>query len=553
MNGSLKTVRGLLCRALLVVSLNGVALTSILAAGANAESDKAQGPGAPVGRLHFAGLEAVRAGDGGSAAQEILALPVTEELKNDLARKLAGAFARNFAQENGADEDVQALLEPMLRDLSQFEWTLQWYEAGPERPWLLVVSLPEEARARWTENLDKVQAIKRGPSGKSIAFKETGKWLRVASSSDWLDLELLPGIEAKRENGDKTWLTLSSELSALQGLLKSPEGRQPKLELTVNGRGEYVRADGRVIFERDIPLALEPWVVPTNTIQDPYMSLISFTAVQGFRPWLADHWLVKKLSVDPVPNQAFFWGLAGFPMQFLGALRLENASAVIDRFADQVLPAINTNLLDHGVGKIYEGTNGTELVWRELPIMEPYLRIADEPAGDFVQAGLLPSPGGTNPPPAALLAEVTSRTNLLYYSWEITEAKWAQITPIFQLLPLVIQLPSTSTNATTARWLSTIMPKLGNSVTEVRVESPREVAFVRNAHVGLTAMELKALSLWIESPEFPQMNLENVFQWTPLPGSKAFEEQQRQVNPSEENSQKENSRPKRLKPGRPEC
>jgi hypothetical protein len=53
------------------------------------------------------------------------------------------------------------------------------------------------------------------------------------------------------------------------------------------------------------------------------------------------------------------------------------------------------------------------------------------------------------------------------------------------------------------KWLDAIEAKLGNTITEVTVQSPRELTLSRNAHAGLNGLELVTLAYWLDSTNFP--------------------------------------------------
>jgi hypothetical protein len=168
---------------------------------------------------------------------------------------------------------------------------------------------------------------------------------------------------------------------------------------------------------------------------------------------------------------------------------------------------LSTNIAKAGLGRIAFTTNRTEIGWVGMPILVPFMRPAPEPGDDFLlfgsMAGIIPMGPNTNPPPAELLNQFLPRTNLVYYDWEITEAKLAQWVPIFQLAAMLSPNPSFPGAAAANQWLRSVAPKLGNAITEVAVHSPTELKAVRRSDVGLTAIELAVLTRWLDNPAFP--------------------------------------------------
>ena len=150
----------------------------------------------------------------------------------------------------------------------------------------------------------------------------------------------------------------------------------------------------------------------------------------------------------------------------------------------------------------------SRVMWVGLaPGLFPYLRPAPESDTEFLQAGIFPlNEVVTNPPPAELVEQLTSRTNLLYYDWEITQARLIQLQALVPFLPLFLNVQNPGTNSASFKWLDAIEPKLENTVTEVSVASPRELKLVRNSQAGFNGLELIALAHWFEGTNFPRLD-----------------------------------------------
>ena len=82
----------------------------------------------------------------------------------------------------------------------------------------------------------------------------------------------------------------------------------PKMTLGVTGDGQTVRTRGQLNFAKPLPFELEPWNIPTNLIHEP---LVSFTAIQGIRPWLSSSKLWQGLQLGAPPNQLYLWAQNG--------------------------------------------------------------------------------------------------------------------------------------------------------------------------------------------------------------------------------------------------
>jgi hypothetical protein len=169
------------------------------------------------------------------------------------------------------------------------------------------------------------------------------------------------------------------------------------------------------------------------------------------------------------------------------------------------------SLEERGLIRATWATNRSRLEFPGLPIMYPYLEAAPESNGQFLAGGFLPLPPSTNPPPAELLGEVTGKTNLLFYEWEVSEARLLHWRVFSQVATILAGTRLPGTNRLSQRWIEAIAPKLENSVTQVTVNSPQELNLVRRSHLGCNSLELLALAYWLDDPEFPKWQIPDVF------------------------------------------
>ena len=144
-----------------------------------------------------------------------------------------------------------------------------------------------------------------------------------------------------------------------------------------------------------------------------------------------------------------------------------------------------------------------------MPLATPQIAAlkAKDGSGEYFVGNLFPSAGGTNRPPPELFAQVENRHDLVYYDWELTEQRLRQWRPIYQLVDMVTDRAFVPTNAPSQRWLVTMAPLLGNTVTEIAATSPTELTLVRKSHCGFTGFELVSFARWLDSPKFPTLNL----------------------------------------------
>jgi hypothetical protein len=127
---------------------------------------------------------------------------------------------------------------------------------------------------------------------------------------------------------------------------------------------------------------------------------------------------------------------------------------------------------------------------------------------------------GTNSlAPPELLREVTSRTNLVCYDWELTGPQleaWFYTGQAFRLLSFRDQLPPACASV---KWFQAVPPKLGNCATAVTRTAPDELSFMRRSSIGFSSVELHLLADWLESPQFPRSLNSRFPHYPPLPAA----------------------------------
>ena len=444
-------------------------------------------------RWHFAGTERLAGETNGAALRAVLAEPATRALIAHTLERLGEA-------------PVTKPLAPLFNDLLRAESFVQ-ARGAPGRPeWTLAVRLPPERVAVWLGTwTNTARTWER--SGARVA--QAGEWV-VAGVGD----EPLAGFEAVRQRLHKTgrpaahqepgaWLDVEADLARLAPGLGLPTNvTWPRAHLALAGQGESLRTVGRFTYPRPLELPLEPWRIPTNTIQDP---LISFTALQGVRPWLAEHALVRELDL-PAPNQIYGWArtLAPYLTQF--AWELPEVAARLPALQTKLPAALRARLPWLDFGEVQMVPSLTRLVWTGFPMLVPFLGPAPDPG--FATAGIFPVSGGEKPAPAELFAQLHGRTNLVLYHWEITQPRLADWQELRLLYDMVAGHAPPPTNTPAVRWLqdTNVTRHLGNAVTEITRTGPRELTLVRRSAIGLTAFEIHWVTRWLDGRRFPLLS-----------------------------------------------
>jgi hypothetical protein len=483
-------------------------------------------------RWHFVGSSFLAGNTNAAKLKELWALPATRRLAEQTLQKLAHSprvlFGDRITQEE--DERGAPLLRPMLDDLIHHESFLQ--VSGPTdktAEWTLLVQLPAERIKVWQDNLIQLMQVwklgtpvtnslegfpgwevKRASTPALIRCVEAGQWLALGIGQD----QLASVSEAARriKTGGRPvaaasdyWLQTEMNLPRLREVLDlSPTIKWPRATLNVVAQGENLRSNVRMVFPEPVTGPLDPWLVPTNIINDP---LISFTAARGIAPWLKNCESLQRLELTPTPNELFCWAQAHVAFQSFLAFPLDGAVTKLERAGGLAASLLDTNWQSRGLAQIAWQTN-REVLWKGLPYITPYLHAAEFHGTDFVMGGLFPPAPLTNPPPAELLSQLTSQPKLVYYDWEITQARLASWRILAQLFSIIADKPQFTTNTAGLPWMMAVESKLGNTITEITADSSTEWSLVRKSHIGFTGIELVALTRWLESTNFPKLSFE---------------------------------------------
>ena len=475
-------------------------------------------PAGPAFRLHFAGLNHLATNAAATKLNALLQSPEAIAARKQIHDRLAVTLPRTLFGA-ASSTNATALLRPLLDDLAANKFLFETHDAHGAS-WVLTVFLDASQRARWSTNF--WQAIGARPVALPPVSPGTSAWsakaadgglLTVANFEDCLMVSkaaLNAPLPANPAPGRHPALStnvidLVADIARLQPALELPKAvAWPHFSVSVTLRGEALRSEATLKFVNAEPWKLTAFSLPTNSVRDP---LISFTAVQGFGDWLARQPEFKAWQLQTAPNQFFAWARSDVPYNLLAAAPMAGASNAVVRAAPHALHSLGTNIANAGIGRIAFTTNRTEIGWVGMPILVPFVRPAPEPGDDFLlfgsMAGIIPMGLNTNPPPAELLNQFLPRTNLVYYDWEITEAKLAQWLPILQLSAMLSPSPAFPSAAAASQWLRSVSPKLGNTITEVTAASPTELKVVRRSDLGLTAIELALLTRWLDNPAFP--------------------------------------------------
>lgn len=489
-----------------------------------AEVGESAGSGTVIGRLQLGGVDRLNDESGGRVFREIWNLPESVEMRREALDKIAATLANQFVRKEGQEESCARLIRPLLDDLFKAEVGIEALE-HPENVLeaTLAVRLDEAGIRNWQERWTELLAgwkpraeLQPGP----ISTLTTNSWfavhafLGVAADSDRAASTGSPFAKLREGQRpfaalDEPWAKLEADLAKWARRSGGRGAKLPHIDFTVSGRRENLRTEAVVRFQGALVPQVEKWEIPMDTVRDP---LISFTAIQGFRPWLERQPWFLGFGLEKAPNQLFVWELSQTAFQVQAAVPVPDAKAAFDRLAERGMPKLNQILRDHAVGQVIRVPDRPELVWRDLPLVVPYLRIAQEKEASFLHGGLFPVPPSTNAAPPQLFEELRSQPDLLYYDWELTQAKLTQLRPLLQVAAMFLTVSPLSTNSAAAKWLDAVETRLGNTVTAVTRVSDQEVRWVRTSPLGMNSFELISLANWLEGTNFPRLNLQLDFQ-----------------------------------------
>jgi hypothetical protein len=486
-----------------------------------------------VARVHFAGTVQLAKDANAGNLVDIAALPETRDLREQTLQKLATAPFR-FLKNKIANQtnDYALLIRPMLEDLIGAESYMEVRGATDPVPELmLAVRLDDNRAGAWGTNLSMILTSWTGIPASEIqagGFKgwelKKHEWpnrIRFIRARDWVlfgwgqnDLLLQADflqrikdkgrpVEALKESWLDAWVDWPSLASRLPAGLPV---KLPKMQLTVQMQKDaarpegYVRQELKMKFPEPLGLTLDAWKIPTNAIHNP---LTSFTAFRGIAPWLSRRQLAQELGVKPPPNQFFVWAVDGIPFETCFAMPATDATNYLTRMAPALVSMLNSRMEAWPIKSEARWTTNDEIVVSGNPFFGPHLGAIREPAGDFLAGGIFPKLEYKDPLPADLVGEVTSRTNLVCYDWEITGARVIQWRALSQLALIMADKPITTTDTPAQKWIDAVKKKLGNCGTVATLTAPDELTVLRNSTIGLTGVELTALAYWLDAPGFP--------------------------------------------------
>jgi hypothetical protein len=489
-------------------------------------SGKQPDSGGVIYRHHFAGRAEMARSTNAANLKNALNLPASKQLREQLSQKLSKA-PREFWQKEipATAPDGAEFFKPLLDDLFSAESYLE--VRGPTgRPESVLAVKLDDARAKlWSTNLWSLLSrwnlgtptnfsrtglqgwewTGRNPTPRVVQFVRSGEWVLVGLGRE--RLTALAKLSEKGSAGTRpvpvltnSWFELEMDWPRLgQWFPLLAKYKLPATELNIVPRGEYLRTEARLRYSKPIPWKYEPWKIPTNTINDP---IISFTVGRGIAPLLSQSAVLRDLGLKDLPNQFCAWGQASSLAVTFVSVPVVDGTNVISQLGPRVPKVIKSYLTNH-MGAVVWNSNKSEIVWQGQPFVVPRVRPLHDAGTDYLLAETYPVRPKTNAPLVELFGQFMPRTNLVYYDWEITGERLPHAIQLHQYYDVANLLRYPGKEAPMQKWLQTIQPYAGNTVTEIMLTSPSELFLARKSHLGFTGFELASLARWIEAPGFP--------------------------------------------------
>lgn len=468
---------------------------------------------------HFAGARNLAGGTDGAFVRKALVQPATVQVLERAWDKLATAPQRLAAKEvKDPSVNLAGILKPAIADLANSQSFGIW--TSPTE-WAVAVETDPETGARWATDWEQaakafgagtpepvdagnaeMKTAKLPEAGLATACGRLGNWVGVAVGTDPAALlrRLAAHAESALQSPTEAWLELRGNPHALTGDPLLPDA---DVSLSLTGAGDRVRTVATAKFSEALNLKLDSWQLPRDAIREP---LIGFTAARGIAPLLAKLPLFGRPEMAPIPNQGSIWTLGHHPFQTYLAWPDAEPKGTLTRITPTLAEEFRNRFPDLRNAQVLHQPELSLTHVTNMINASPFLDAAPELAPGFLVGGTsLPLYVREDPAPKELLAQVTDKPNLVYFGWELTQPRVEMMWHLRTYLAMISGYLPLPAEGAVNHWLRDpgFTGCLGNTATEITLESPTELKLVRSSAVGLTALELTRLAVWLDGDDFP--------------------------------------------------
>jgi hypothetical protein len=504
----------------------------LLAFGTGCQKSESTAPAAPptvlsadtIASVHFLGKKRLGITAGAYYFARIWQQPQSAQLERQTLIKIASVPGEWLPGGGNLSRDGCSRLWWTLNDLLQEESYLEIHQsANGIGETVFAIRLNPAQAEQWLTNLPvvlepltgnrvvlnserKSWSLKTTGALKVIQLARVGEWTLVSAGSPQNSLQ--PEIAARiRRDGvpfvsaatNILWLESSLDPQRLAAAFPALTGKFSTIkhfDLNISGDGGSVFTRAQLTFLEPLASALPDWHMPENLVHEP---LISFTAARGVQSLLASWPEWNRLQIT-APDQFYLWSLSGSPGQTYLAAPLPDAAHQIPALADRLLQNANPWLATNGYVSFDRPADSNGVTWGNQPELRPFIKFAGTPDDGWLYAGLLADTNSAAlPPPAGMIQDILSRTNLVYYDWEVTGPRLQPCFYLAQTARQIARRPQLAPDSVAAAWLGMLAPRLGTSATIITRSAPDQLTFRRRSTLGLTAPELQLLAGWLDS------------------------------------------------------
>lgn len=479
---------------------------------------------------HFAGIRAVESAKNAPTWQNVWRLPESQRLWSLWTERLAQTPERQMFGRQAVNAERARIAQSLASLLLTFESFGEVYLG--ERPRLsLAAQLPppkaDEAKQHFRRYFASLGWVADDSAENLRWTAAKGNQAHLATDGEWLFFGAGRGDLSRRiqspASDDGALLLLRGHIGRLSEWLAGVSLPSfSDFEVRFQPEENGVRTTATIRLREAIEFPLPDWDIPAKFIHDP---VVSFSGARGLRAVISRLPAAKTLAQRGIPEQFFSWSrrfapspsmpVYPFPAYLAWPIPLEEVS--VESLNPHLSDLVGADESAGGARLVSLPALNKTMLRLRAPLAEPFVRGFTNHTSGVRIAGLFPLIHQPRPVPDALLAQLDSAENLIYYHWEITQNRIDFFKNLFQLLAFLADQPQMKADGAALRWLNAVALKMGNAVTIVTAPAPQTLELTRKSYFGLTGLELAALARWLESESCPWIDIDFFSAWKTPP------------------------------------